>query len=257
VSGLVQYAHVLADGELLRMASSPPVVPDVPQEPSFDFVSGKFLRKGVYEIRWADGHTRQFKVSGIPKPVSIEGSWEVQFQPGWGAPEKVVFDNLISWCQSEIEGVRCFSGSATYYKTFNYQPVRKSGPDLKQSVILDLGRVEVMARLKLNGKDLGLLWKPPYQADITEAVKSGENTLEIRVVNLSINRMIGDEQLPEDSKRNENGTLKEWPPWLLEGKPSPTGRFTFTSWRMWKKDSPLQESGLLGPVTIATQYSTK
>jgi GH25 family lysozyme M1 (1,4-beta-N-acetylmuramidase) len=65
-----------------------------------------------------------------------------------------------------------------------------------------------------------------------------------------INRMIGDEQLPEDSERNPNGTLKSWPKWLAEGKPSPTGRFTFTSWRLWQKDSPLQESGLLGPVTI-------
>jgi hypothetical protein len=62
--------------------------------------------------------------------------------------------------------------------------------------------------------------------------------------------MIGDEQLPEDSSRNPNGTLKEWPQWLQEGQPSPTGRSTFTSWRLWKKDSALQESGLIGPVTL-------
>jgi hypothetical protein len=62
--------------------------------------------------------------------------------------------------------------------------------------------------------------------------------------------MIGDEYLPEDSERNTNGTLKVWPPWLQEGKPSPTGRFTFTTWRLWSKDSPLQQSGLVGPVRI-------
>ena len=70
------------------------------------------------------------------------------------------------------------------------------------------------------------------------------------MVNLWINRQIGDEQLPEDSDRKPNGTLKSWPAWLAEGKPSPTGRYTFTSWRLWKKGDPLVESGLLGPVTL-------
>ena len=82
-------------------------------------------------------------------------------------------------------------------------------------------------------------------------MKAGDNVLEVKVVNLWINRQIGDELLPEDSDRNPNGTLKSWPQWLEDGKPSPTGRHTFTSWRLWKKDSPLQESGLLGPVTIS------
>ena len=83
-------------------------------------------------------------------------------------------------------------------------------------------------------------------------VKAGENIPEIRVVNLPVNRMIGDEFLPEDSERNKNGTLGKWPQWLEEGKPSPTGRFTFTSWRLWEKDEPLQESGLPGPVSVRT-----
>jgi hypothetical protein len=84
--------------------------------------------------------------------------------------------------------------------------------------------------------------------------------LEVEVTNLWINRMIGDENLPEDSLRYRKethwgsislqGTLKEWPQWLLEGKPNPTGRQTFTTWRLWKKGDPLVESGLLGPVTL-------
>jgi len=119
-------------------------------------------------------------------------------------------------------------------------------------VHLDLGKVSVMAAVKLNGTDLGILWKPPYRVDITDAVKTGDNVLELRVVNLPVNRMIGDELLPEDSERNKNGTLKQWPQWLMDGKPSPSGRFTFTSWRLWKKDAPLQESGLLGPVSVRT-----
>ena len=109
-----------------------------------------------------------------------------------------------------------------------------------------------MAEVKLNGHDLGILWKPPFRVDVTDALKPGDNVLEVKVVNLWINRMIGDEQLPEDSQRNGDGTLKGWPQWVTDGKPSPTGRLTFTSWRLWKKDDQLQESGLIGPVTLRT-----
>jgi hypothetical protein len=107
-----------------------------------------------------------------------------------------------------------------------------------------------MAQVKVNGRELGTLWKPPFRLEVTGALKPGDNELEVRVVNLWVNRMVGDEQLPEDSERNSNGTLKEWPQWVQEGKPSPSGRFTFTSWRLWKKDDPLLESGLLGPVEL-------
>jgi hypothetical protein len=107
-----------------------------------------------------------------------------------------------------------------------------------------------MAEVTLNGKPLGTLWKPPYRVDVTEALIDGENKLELKVVNLLINRQIGDEQLPEDSDRNDHRALNKWPQWLEEGKPSPTGRFTFGTWRLWKKDDPLVESGLLGPVTL-------
>ena len=89
-----------------------------------------------------------------------------------------------------------------------------------------------MAAVNFNGQSLGTLWKPPFRIDATAAVKPGANSLEVKVVNLWINRMIGDEQLAEDSDRNPDGTLKKWPAWLEQGKPSPTGRFTFTTWRL-------------------------
>nr|HQH71495.1 hypothetical protein [bacterium] len=117
-------------------------------------------------------------------------------------------------------------------------------------MILDLGQVEVMAEVKLNDRNLGTLWKPPFRLDITEAAREGTNRLEVMVVNLWPNRLIGDENLPEDSERNPDGTLIKWPQWLWDGKPSPTGRFTFTSWRLWKKSDALLPSGLLGPVRL-------
>ena len=116
---------------------------------------------------------------------------------------------------------------------------------------LDLGMVKNFAEVSLNGQNLGVLWKPPFCVNLTAAAKSGVNKLVVKVTNLWPNRLIGDEQLPDD--REWNGKqLKAWPQWLLDGKPSPTGRLTFTTWHHWTKDAPLLESGLLGPVTLRT-----
>ena len=116
-------------------------------------------------------------------------------------------------------------------------------------VYLDLGRVEVMANVKVNGHDLGILWKPPFRVDVTDALHAGENSLEIEVVNLWPNRLIGDNRLPADCKWQPDGNIAEWPKWML-GRPSPTGRHTFVACRLWTKDSPLLDSGLLGPVKL-------
>ena len=144
------------------------------------------------------------------------------------------------------------SGTATYRTAFTV-PAGFGGKDRR--LRLDLGRVEVMAQVNLNGKELGILWKPPFEVDVTEALRPGTNRLEIQVVNLWVNRLIGDEFLPEDCEwrpahLQTGRVLVHWPQWLVEGKPSPTGRVTFTPWKCWSKDSPLIESGLLGPVRI-------
>ena len=89
----------------------------------------------------------------------------------------------------------------------------------------------------------GIFWKTPFRVAANSALRVGENTLELQVTNLWVNRMIGDEQLPEDSVRTPEGLLKSWPQWLLDVQ---TGRQTFATYRVWKSDAPLQESGLLG-----------
>jgi hypothetical protein len=171
----------------------------------------------------------------------ITGPWEVAFDPKWGGPEKVTFEKLEDWSKRPEAGIKYYSGTATYRTTFRGK---------KGKSVLDLGKVAVMADVTLNGQLLGTLWKPPYRVDVTDALRDGENTLEVKVVNLWVNRQIGDEQLPEDSDRNKNGTLKSWPQWVQEDKSSPTGRYTFGSWRLWKKTDPLVESGLIGPVML-------
>ena len=196
---------------------------------------------GRYVLTTADGKMRNVVVPTPPKPLAIEGSWEVSFMPHWGVPPKVVFDKLISWSEHVDPGVKYYSGTATYRINFNVpaEMVAKG-----RQLWLDLGKVEVMAEVTLNGKNLGILWKAPYRTDVTSAVQAGENALEVKVVNLWINRMIGDEELPEDSDRISggeltDGTLKSWPKWLQEGRPSPTGRLTFTTHRQWKKGEAL------------------
>lgn len=184
-------------------------------------------------------------VAGPGAAQAITGPWTLAFPEGQGAPAMVRMDRLISLSEHPEAGVRYFSGTAVYRTTFTRTP-QAAGTRM----MLDLGRVEVMAQVRLNGHDLGLLWKPPYRVEATGALRDGENQLEIRVTNLWINRLIGDEHLPEDNPRREDGTLAAWPSWLLAGEPSPTGRVTFVSQRQWKKDDPLPASGLLGPVTL-------
>lgn len=201
---------------------------------------------GRYELRSSSGHVQQIEVPPLPPLLELSGPWDVHFDPQWGGPDSVLFDTLQDWSLHPDAGIRYYSGTATYRKTF---VIGDQVPET-QRLLLDLGRVAVMADIRVNDHHLGILWKPPFRIDVTDALQRGDNVLEVRVVNLWINRMIGDEQLPEDSQRNPDGTLQAWPQWVNEGQSSPTGRYTFTSWRLWKKDEPLQPSGLLGPVRL-------
>ncbi|MCC7085856.1 MAG: hypothetical protein IT427_12715 [Pirellulales bacterium] len=212
--------------------------------PPLDIARGQFWQSGNYLLNTAGGKTFQFAVS-LPAPREIAGSWEVAFDPRWGGPEKVTFDSLEDWTTRPEAGIKYYSGAATYRTTFQSDAAKA-----KSRIFLDLGRVEVLAEVALNGKPLGTLWKRPFRVDVTDAIQPGANDLEIKIVNLWANRQIGDEQLPEDSDRNPDGTLKSWPTWLTDGKPSPAGRYAFTSWRLWKKNDSLVSSGLLGPVII-------
>jgi hypothetical protein len=159
-----------------------------------------------------------------------------------------VLPQLISWTDHINDGVRYFSGTATYDKDIEISSERLADG---RELWLDLGRVKNFAEVSLNGQDFGVLWKPPFRVNITAAAKAGTNHLVVKVTNLWPNRLIGDEQLPSDREWDGN-QLKGWPQWLLDGKPSPTGRLTFTTWHHWHKDSALLESGLIGPVMLRT-----
>jgi len=212
--------------------------------------SALIQQDGDYVFEFANGAKKEFSGVKIQNPQLLGGAWRLSFPKDSGAPANLILDSLQSWSLLADENIRHFSGTAVYQKNFSL-------PEIKSRVLLDLGRVEVMARVRVNGKDCGILWKPPYCVDITDAVKAGDNTLEVSVVNLWVNRLIGDDALPEDSERDKKGRLTSWPQWVLDGKTSPTGRRSFVSCSLWKKDEPLKESGLLGPVTLRFPRAVK
>ena len=153
----------------------------------------------------------------------ITGPWTVQFDPKWGGPASAKFDRLLSWTQRSEDGIKFYSGTATYRKTFALPDgVKKKG----RSLWLDLGDVRQLAEVRLNGKNLGVLWTFPFRVDVTDALKSKGNKLEIDVVNFWPNRIIGDQFLPTEKQ------------------------LTKTNIRKLTKETPLMESGLLGSVKI-------
>jgi hypothetical protein len=227
---------------------------EVPKQPSIvadirrDAGNSQVLyvsQAGSYDLRTASGKTKKVPVPALSATQEIAGPWKVDFSLDKGGPGEVTFDKLADWSKRPEAGIKYYSGTAVYQNNFVAPPLPAN-----TKWMLDLGAVEVMAEVKLNGNDIGILWKSPYQVDVTSALKTGENKLELKVVNLWVNRQIGDEQLPEDSPRTTRGALETWPEWVQQERPSPTGRISFTTHRLWKKRDLLVPSGLIGPVTL-------
>lgn len=154
--------------------------------------------------------------------LTLSGVWEVSFDPKWGGPEKATFDQLVDWTTRSEPGIKFYSGTAVYRKEFNLPTMPAKGIRL----LLDLGAVHEVGSVRLNGRDLGVVWTKPAQVDITDAVKAAGNALEVTVVNLWPNRLIGDEALPKEL------------------------RLTETNMRKFGSASPLLPSGLIGPVRV-------
>jgi hypothetical protein len=160
-------------------------------------------------------------------PVAgVTGPWAVHFPVRRGPAVDVTLDAPSSWATSDLEPVQHFSGTATYTRTLTV-PADAIAPGRR--LFLDLGDVQVMAHATVNGRDVGIAWKPPYRLDITAAVHGGDNPLKVDVVNLWVNRLIGDSALPKDQ------------------------RSTWSSWEPYKPTMPLVPSGLIGPVRLMAE----
>jgi hypothetical protein len=194
-------------------------------------------------------------IARLDSVAGLSGPWEVAFDPEWGGPGTISFERLEDWSQRPEEGVRFYSGTAVYRTVFDLPGeaagVRARTGNVSRRMWLDLGRVQNLARVSLNGHDLGVLWCAPWRVEVTGHLKQKGNLLEIAVANLWPNRLIGDEQLPPDAEYGRTGNLEQWPDWLLKDEARPTpGRYTFTTWKHYTKESPLLSSGLLGPLRL-------
>ena len=191
------------------------------------------------------GQSFQATIKKLPKTICLDGSWKVTFP----FPEKsldTVFPKLTSWTENSNDSIKYFSGTVTYQREIN---VPKSYLKRDLSLELDLGKVDVIAEVWVNGKNLGILWHAPYSMELGRAVKAGKNQLEIRITNLWVNRLIGDEQYPEDVQR-KGPIVSEWPAWLNDPGKRQSKRTTFCAYKKWSQGESLQSSGLLGPVVI-------
>ncbi|HPA20348.1 MAG TPA: glycosyl hydrolase [Verrucomicrobiae bacterium] len=182
----------------------------------------------VFVVFRAPGEPRESAPPSPPAELALAGPWNVNF-----GPKTVAFDELVPWNKSADADIRYFSGAATYHKTFELTEAQAS-----QSLRLELGEVNVIARVRLNGKDLGVVWTAPWSLGLTGAAKAGRNELEITVLNTWVNRLIGDAALPPEKRTTKTNVGLQ------------AGKRTFKAFQGFASEDPLMPSGLIGPVRI-------
>jgi hypothetical protein len=267
----VIHQRALAASEVAEIAEQGPPPPPLPARPAELW---RDENGGLRALAWQPGNYRVSSgarfAAGTSPPIGIEGPWRVSFPAGLGAPGSITLDRPASLSTNGNPGVRYFSGTATYAVRIDAPE-----PDAGERAFLDLGRVEVIAEVRLNGVDVGQAWSPPYRVEVTDALRAGANELEIDVTTTWTNRLIGDARLPSPSPYRfkpidggwvahdpgpaADGTervlvarmIDALPDWYREGEPEPdSDRVTFSTGRFHAADEPLVEAGLLGPVRL-------
>lgn len=200
------------------------------------------FRQPSHAIRSASAK-RNF--SGSTEIISLSGPWEVSFDPAWGGPKRMIFERLEDWSKHSEDGIRYYSGTAIYSKAFDLPGAGQ------ETIYLDLGVVKNLAQVQLNGQDLGVVWTAPWRVDISHAAREKGNELEIEVVNLWPNRLIGDGKLPKDQRRTVTNVLTYDP--VLPKNYSDAGCPVCEERKKTGKEPELLPSGLLGPVVLQRQ----
>jgi len=210
------------------------------------------------ELVYASGKQKTMEVKP-DAPVVLSGPWKVSFAPKTDQKFELDFPELIDFSQHSSKSVNYFAGTATYRKKISIEAA-----SLKSRTVLDLGEMNDIAEVRVNGKSAGVLWYPPYRTDITELLVSGENNLEILVTTNWANRLIGDEQeladfeWGKDRGEKMGRAMLAYPDWFVKNQPRPSqGRKTFSVWYYYRKDSPLKPAGLVGPVRLVAESEIK
>lgn len=183
---------------------------------------------GRYRLDAAEHRVGDVHVEHLPGPRELAGAWQVGFRDPFGQTCEAEFEQLTSWAAHPDETIRYFSGIGSYRRRFE---VPADWLDDNRRVRLDLGRLWAVGEVWVNGRSLGVLWKPPYVIDVTEAVQAGENQLEVKVANTWSNRLVGDARLPPDQRQTRTNVTHN----------------NGVAWR----ETPLLDSGLFGPVRIS------
>ena len=234
--------EIISEGEFLNLNTS------LPKSELYNN-NGNTIWKtpfsGTLSYQTTSGETKSIKVK-VPEPIKLSEDWEVTFPLQNGTSKKKFYKTLSSWSEDLDEAIQHFSGTAVYNKTFKLSKKQLSNENAFE---LDLGSVAIMAEVMVNNKKVATLWKAPFRVAIDDFVKQGENTLQIKITNLWVNRLIGDEKLPLDYER-KGEKITALLNWLDNPGARPSKRQTFSSWKHWSEDSELLTSGLLGPVKI-------
>jgi len=206
-------------------------------------------------VQYASGTTKSIELA-TAQTMPITGKWSVLFQPKLLTPFSVDFEALTDFSTHKDNRIKYFAGTAIYKNSIN---IPATAITASKRLLLHLGTLNDIVSVKVNGKDLGVLWYPPYVIDISNVAISGSNQLEIAVTNNWANRLIGDEQEPADfewgTDRGDRGhAMKAYPDWFIKNQPRPSqGRKTFSVWYYFRKDSRLVPAGLIGPVQLNIQ----
>ena len=197
-----------------------------------------------------------YKLTTLESRV-LDDVWDVNFAPKVDEPFSIKSFTLRDFSQSDDNRLKYFSGTAKYSRTITLD---KDDFSDGRRITLDLGELNDLAELAVNGRKVAVLWYPPFSADITDFVKKGDNLIEVSVTNNWANRLIGDEQYEPDFEWGEDRgvemgrAMKAFPDWFLKDGPRPSkDRKAFVIWSYFRKDSPLQPAGLVGPVRIDIQ----
>lgn len=207
-----------SEGEPVALTDTEPLAPPLCEV----LENGRLLawEPGTYQVTRGDG-VRPAMEARCPFGIPLERNWKLAFPEGWGNAGGVTMDRLVSWPDADLpQELKSFSGTATYTRQFDLKPLPENA-----RVMLDLGRVEVIASVKVNGKNVGTLWAPPYRLDITNAVKTGANHVSVEVTNTWFNRLSHDAGLEESHRKT----------WTIAGP---------------ARGTPPSPAGLLGPVIV-------
>jgi hypothetical protein len=196
----------------------------------------EFFQQGSVQAVFGDGSRKEIAVDSVPSPLDIQPPFTVEFDETWGGPKSVTSDRLESWTRSADAGIKNYSGIAKYIKEVEVPPLAGD-----TRAYLEFDKIAEVARVSVNGKEAGVLWKMPYRVEITGVLEAGKNLIVIEVANTWVNRCLYDATLPQEQRLTWSNSMEFHYP-----RPDKIG--SGISRRAWNQ-GPV-DSGIMGGLRI-------